>query len=535
MRRLGFRSTLLAGVAAALIGACLAVALAGGSAAASGSYVWTPYDESSESGGSQITGTPSLLADPQQGNEDVVAGSPSGSILQFSGDGSGSVNVTNVTSAASGPSASGSPVAITDPQDNDFLIFFDSSGVLETFDRTASNFVWKPYDISQEAGGQQMTGNPSLVVGPSGVLTAATDSSNGHLIIWTRDPSSFAWATTDISATVGLVISGDPLLTLDPNGGYPEVFAQGNNGDLLEFYKTGAGWTGEDITADNGGQTINSDPVSVVVNGLPDVFADSPGGDLIEWSRSAAGNWSSQNLTSLSGGPTISGAPSAVVESDGTIDVFAAAANQHLIEYTGSGSSFSATDLTADDGGPAADAAPAAGTVASIGNLAVWVASPASALIELERTAAPTAPSSTSPAGTTTTATVTQTVESSPTPTPTPKGKGKPKAQVKVKVATDWSWTRTISELHWIKMGKLKRGEGLSLVCRGTGKKKTTGCPYKKRSARGPAAVKQLIHESAKTRYRVGVVLTLTVSETGLRSEQARFKIRSRKKPAVSA
>ncbi len=537
---------LLAGATAALATAGLAVGVSGGSAAASSSYVWTPYNGTQQSTVNlDASSGISLIPDPQQNREDIFATTPAGHVAQFSGDGTTGISGYDISALAGGPSnATGSPSAIDDPQTGGLLAFVDtgsggsSPGDLDELGRGASSLNWTNYDITNMTSGPQITGNPSAAVPNTNELNVAADSSNGDLYVYTRD-ASLNWTSTNVSSATNQTIVGDPYAFVDP-AGYITVIADTSSGHLVNFFNEGGGWAVADFTAQYGGQTISGDPTAIQYNGNLVIYALS-GSDLIQWTRDSTDSWTSVNLTTQNNGLGITSTPSAVVEPNGAIAVVAQGANEHVVEYEGSGSSFTSTDLTTDDGGPTAEAAPAVGYGSSTSNLAVWVASPANNLIELERSAAPAAapaPTTTtaSTPSTTTTTPTTTTVESSPTPAPapTPKGKGKPKAQVKVKVATDWSWTRTISELHWIKMGKLKRGEGLSLVCRGTGKKKTTGCPYRKRSARGPAAVKQLIHESAKTRYRVGVVLTLTVSETGLRSEQAKFTIRSAKAPKVS-
>jgi hypothetical protein len=511
-------------VVALIIGAGLAVVMSG-SAAATSTYTWTPYNLSSEAGGVQVTGVPSTLADPASGQQDVSANTPAGDTIAWTGDGADGTTAIDLTSTDSGPAGGGSPSAVTESE-NQIPTIFDitAAGALEAYARYSPS--WSPFNISENDSSVVLAGSPSAVTAPGAAIYVATDSSGGDLYVWTLSSDGSAWTAGDVTSVTGQSITGGPQAVSDPDG-YLSVFADDSTGQLMQFADTSSGWVSSDLSNLYGGQEIAGNPTPVVTGGLEYVFAQAPGGDLIEWSRSSGGTWTSQNLTTLTGGPQIQSdaQPAVVVDPDGGFDVFAESSDEHLIEYSGSGSSWSGTDLTAAGDGPTIESAPAATVSAQTGDVAVYAVSADGDLIEDERTPVPT--TTTAP----TVTTVTETVLSTPSPTKTKQHL----KTVDVSPVMKWVWQRTHSELIYLKLGPLKPSEGFSIACHGLFKAHPrTGCPYLKLAAKGRDATAKLVKRLAKTFYTVGDVLTLTVSETGFKSEIALLRIRSDKVPTYT-
>jgi hypothetical protein len=511
----------------ALLGGGLAAVQLSAPATASTTYTWTPYNLSALAGGVASSGEPALLSDPQSGQLSAVISSPNDDTLVFGGDASSSVSATDVTSQASGIAGIAAPAAIKDPQTGDFVIFtYGSGGDLIAYDRSASTLKWSLANLGNgccTAGGGDLPAvadNPAVAtIASTNTLGVAADSPSGDLIYDARSAGG-AWTGTDVTSATGQGIDSIPDLLSDPAGGTPLVLAEGANGDLLNFYSSSGTWAVLNVTSQYGGQTIDGNPDALVDNGLVDLFAEAPGGDLIEWSRDSGGQWTSQNLTNLAGGPTVTGLPSAVADPDGGIDVFVQGPDEHLVEFSGSSSSWSATDLTASDGASTIESSPTAAIDPQSGNLVVDATSPAGDLIELERTPVP---ASSLP---TVTQTETQTVVSTPTPT-----KSASKQAVFEPVVLDWIAYAHESEIKSVKLGRLRSGEGFAIACRGMGARHLAGCPYLRRSATTKAAIVKLVKRTARTYYKVGDVLTVTVSQTGLHSQITRLTVRSDRGP----
>lgn len=153
----------------------------------------------------------------------------------------------------------------------------DNSGHLQNIYELSDAEPWSTYDLTNLASGLPVAGSPSAIYYDTSVnvfarqqgfvgLPGSGSTGQPLLTYWNVGGG---WHMTNISAYYGLPnINSDPTaITVSPN---VVVFAQGSNGDLLEFYKAPnpSGWTAYDL-----GLAISGNPFVLNSNGTIHVFA----------------------------------------------------------------------------------------------------------------------------------------------------------------------------------------------------------------------------------------------------------------------
>ncbi len=121
------RRTLAAVAAILAAGFCLP-----GAAAATTKVSWSAFDLSTIVGGTEIVGRPAALRDPGSGQQLVFANTPSDNLVEFAGDGLGTVGIYNLSDIAGGQKITGDPIPIVDPQTGHLLVFADDSSATPT-------------------------------------------------------------------------------------------------------------------------------------------------------------------------------------------------------------------------------------------------------------------------------------------------------------------------------------------------------------------------------------------------------------------
>ncbi|MEY9966641.1 hypothetical protein ABIA33_004706 [Streptacidiphilus sp. MAP12-16] len=223
---------------------------------------------------------------------------------------------------------------------------------------------WATKDLTSSVGTPVSAGGaPAAFVQQGGTVGAVTaDAANGHLQI-TFLSTAGAWATADLTASVGTPVTGGALSTVVAPDGTLYIFSRGstNSGHLSATYLsgTGGGWATADMT------TMVGTPASA--GGAPSTFlqtngtlgvttADSANGHLQITYLPKGGNWATSDLTASVGTPVTGGALSTVVAADGTLYIFSRGSTNggHLsATYLNTSGTWATADMTNQVGTPA--------------------------------------------------------------------------------------------------------------------------------------------------------------------------------------
>ncbi len=502
------------GVMRRTVGAVAAILATGlslpGAAAAATKVTWSAFDLSTIVGGTEIVGRPAALPDPGNGQQLVFANTPSDNLVEFAGDGLGTVGIYNISQIAGGQKITGDPIPIVDPQTGHLLVFADdSSHQLTEFDRNPSTGHWTAYHLG---GSTEISGNSYPVVDPqTHHLLAVADSPSGDLIQFDRSPNG-QWTPYNLTKDVGgTTIVGDPTPIVDPRTDDLLVVARSPAGHLVQWDRVKATfkWHVYDQTH-NAGAGIAGDPVPIVDPTDRDllVFATGGGGHLLLFDR-ANGDfvWTYRDLTSLTGA-AVTGAPSPIIDPTyGSLLTLAGTPSGQLDLFARSGSSWAAYDLTVTAGGPAVDAEPAAFRNPISGNLDVFDSSTGEHLVEIERQLTAVAPP------------VTVTV---PPPPPPEHHRHRRYLSVKVSFRYHYSYART--RIKWLRFGRMSRRAEVRLSCSGR------GCPWRSRTDSWRHR-RRLERTIAGRSFRAGDRLTITISERGWVTERVGLRFRSGARP----
>jgi hypothetical protein len=232
----------------------------------------------------------------------------------------------------------------------------------------ANGRLWNAYNRTDDSLGPTISGRPSPVTFGS-FQDVFARSATGDLVQYVDDNlNGRTWNAYDLTqASNGGQIVGDPAAVV-VGGSAIYVLARLASGDLASFTNDGAGghlWAETDVTTSSGGGAIQADPAVVTSGSVLDVFAEGANGDLVEFSGSGSGGrtWAATDLTKASGGPVLSGAPGAVLFGQTTLHVYGVSTTRHLTEFVDDGSGqrpWSAYDVTTIATGPSAAGQPSA-------------------------------------------------------------------------------------------------------------------------------------------------------------------------------
>ena len=122
--------------------------------------------------------------------------------------------------------------------------------------------------------------------------------------------------------------------------------------------------------------------------------------------------------------------------------------------------------------------------------------------------------------------TTTGPVVTTPVPTPLPVAHGK--RALRIKVTLSWTWNGAHIRLRKVKVGTMPGDTQLTMRCTGG------GCPrHSAVTASGARTVRHRLLKLAGHRYRAGDVLSVKLTATGWKQEQARIFFRNGKKPLI--
>jgi hypothetical protein len=265
----------------------------------------------------------------------------------------------------------------------------------------AGGRVWNAYDQTANLDGPTFIGDPSAITDASdGFVHVFGRAADTELVEYVNDGKTpgQAWSaynlTYEAGSTMGLGAAPDAVY--DAAQGLLHVYAQGSNGDLLEYVNDGAGgrpWNVYDLSFfAGGGSAISGTPSAVYDAGqdLIHVYVRSASGDLVEYlSDHAYGHvWNAYDLSVAAGaGSAVAGSPGAVyIPSQDLIHVYVQSANGDMDEYISDhafGRVWNAYDLSAyAGGGSVISGTPEPLYVSSVGLVHVYVRSWAGDLIE---------------------------------------------------------------------------------------------------------------------------------------------------------
>jgi hypothetical protein len=97
---------------------------------------------------------------------------------------------------------------------------------------------------------------------------------------------------------------------------------------------------------------------------------------------------------------------------------------------------------------------------------------------------------------------------------------------LRVKLYLSWTWRYGTTRLDSVRMGSFPRRTHVIFQCTGRGCQRRA-----KAAATGPRGVRRLLRTMAGRRYRVGEVLTISLTAPGYRPEQAAVTFRYGRRP----
>jgi len=232
-----------------------------------------------------------------------------------------------------------------------------------------SGSSWTAYDQTADVNGPTIIGDPIALSDPGdGFVHVFGRAADTELVQYVSDGKTKGqvWSTYDLSSeagsTLGLAAPPDPVY--DAAQRALHVYAEGSNGDLLEYVNDGLGghsWNVYDLSmyAGGGGGIVGtSSAVYDASQQLIHVYVEGSNGHLMEYvSDHADGNvWNAYDLSVWSGGGFgVSGAPGAVYDgAQNLIHTYVEGSNGHMVEYVSdhaNGNVWNAYDLTVWGGG----------------------------------------------------------------------------------------------------------------------------------------------------------------------------------------
>jgi hypothetical protein len=264
-------------------------------------------------------------------------------LQEFSNDGANGRlwNAYDRTDGALGPTISGRPAPVLYGSTEQVFVLSATGDLVQYANDGAGGRPWNAYDLSAAAGGPPIAGDPSAVVVNTTAVYVFARAASGDLVEFTNDGTgSHLWNAVDVSATTGgMAIEGDGSVLVV--GSTLDVFAQGANGDLIEFSGTGTGarsWVESDLSQASSGPALSGSPNAVLYGQSSiHVYGASPAGHLFEFVNDGQGGrpWSAYDLSAAAAGPAMSGQPSAIVYGP-TVHVYVNASG-HVTEFVNDG------------------------------------------------------------------------------------------------------------------------------------------------------------------------------------------------------
>lgn len=253
--------------------------------------------------------------------------------------------------------------------------------------------IWNAYDITASCAGATIASAPDAFSNGT-TMHVYAQGATGDLVEYVNDGlNGRIWNAYDITSVAGgsrLTIASTP--DAHTFGGTIQVFAQGANGDLLQYVNDGLNghiWNGYDVTTAAGGPRlpIASAPGALTYGTAVAVYAQGATGDLVEYTSDGVNGhlWNGYDITAVAGQPQrITGAvrvPGDVPASSfmpgfggPRISIWAQGSNGDLIQYTNDGASgrvWNAYDFTTQNG-----SSPPSLAITSTPDVAMYVSPP---------------------------------------------------------------------------------------------------------------------------------------------------------------
>ncbi len=350
--------------------------------------VWNAYDQSANTSGPGMIGSPSGLVDPASGLVSVFERSASNHLVEYKNDGVGGRpwNYYDLTASYGVLDIAGNPDAVVVSSQRAIYVFERASDghLLMYVDDGAGGRLWNVDDLTAVTGGVlPIAGDPSAVYDSAQkTIHVYAQGSNGDMVEYTDDNAGGqGWNAYDISAYAGggSPIASTPSSVYDGSQNLIHTYVEGSNGHLVEYvsdHQDGRIWNAYDLSAwSGGGSSVTSGPGAVYdgAQGLIHTYVEGSNGHLVEYvSDHQNGNvWNAYDLSQWSGGGSgITAAPSGVYDpAQGLIHIYAAGPSGHLMEYISdhqNGNVWNAYDQTAGSGGPPIEGTPSEVTLGDV-------------------------------------------------------------------------------------------------------------------------------------------------------------------------
>ena len=342
--------------------------------------VWNAYDQSANTGGPGMIGSPSALVDPSDNLVRVFERTPANDLVEYVDDGIGghTWNYYDLTSAYGALDIAGNPNAVADPHDGHIHVFERTSSghLLEYVDDGIGGHAWNAYDLTALYGAPlPIAGDPDAVYDAAqGTVHVYAQGADGHLVEYVNDGANARpWNAYDVSgyAGGGSPVAGTPRAVYDGAQNLIHTYVEGSNGHLTEYvsdHAHGNVWNAYDLSSySGGGSPISGGPAAVydAAQGLIHTYVEGSNGHMIEYvSDHADGNvWNAYDLSVYAGGGgPIVATPSGVYDgAQNLIHIYAEGSNGHLMEYISdhaNGNVWNAYDQTVGSGGPGIQGTP---------------------------------------------------------------------------------------------------------------------------------------------------------------------------------
>jgi len=278
----------------------------------------------------------------------------------------------NLSALSTGPDIVSNPNAVAFGPKIHIYAEGPYGSLMEYVNDDAGGRLWNSYNQTFDAQGSGIISQPDPVV-IGGIIHVFAEGANGDLVEYVND-GAFGRVWNEYNVTTD---SGGPTIIGSPRGilvgGLLHVYAEAANGDFVEFITDNANhrlWNSYDQSAYTGGPGIASTAEPSLVGGQTHVFARSTDGDLEEFIDDGVGGrvWNAYDLTTLSGGPKVASGVS-VVPSGNIFQVFVESSSGHLDEFVSDsigGRLWNSYDLTTTANGPYIAGQPSAVTVGGV-------------------------------------------------------------------------------------------------------------------------------------------------------------------------
>jgi hypothetical protein len=331
-----------------------------------GGRLWNAYDATAAASGPTVVGRPSAIA--YAPGEQVFARSALGDLVQFvsGADGASAWSVYDLTVAASGPQIAGDPSAVAIGS-SVYVVAPAPSGDLVLFTNDGSGSqLWHATDLSSVTDLGAVVGDASLLVVGSTLEVFVTAASGALFELSGTGSGARSWNATDLSAlSAGPELGGSPAAIVYGTSSV-HVYGTSVGGDLTEFVNDGLNgrpWNAYDLSVDAAGPQGSGTPSAVVYGPTVHVYLDAAG-QLTEFVNDGHFGrvWNAYDLTAAADSSPVTGDPAAVTYGPVLVEIDIVGPGGGLMNYVNDGAGgrlWNAYSLTLASAGPTVGADPA--------------------------------------------------------------------------------------------------------------------------------------------------------------------------------